>query len=273
MKIFAKVILSRLPMDYSFWSRLGVFRHGGNDKAEYAYRVFQQHLLRVSPPRGFVALELGPGDAVASAVITKAFGGSKSYQVDVGPYADRRLETYQNIANYCISNGKKVPDLSDANNFYDILNITKATYLTEGLKSLKEIPNESVDFIYSQSCLEHIILAEFDETIRETRRVLKPGGGASHWIDLQDHLDHGLNNLRFSPDLWESRLMADSGFYTNRLRRSQIVDIFQEAGFVCEIGPELKWSILPTKRKALHENFRALDEDDLLVRGFNILAR
>ncbi len=34
-------------------------------------------------------------------------------------------------------------------------------YLTEGLKSLREVPDASVDFLFSNTVLEHIRLKEF----------------------------------------------------------------------------------------------------------------
>jgi len=46
--------------------------------------------------------------------------------------------------------------------------------------------------------LEHIRKKEFVDTIIETKRILKPNGICSHEIDLRDHLNESLNNLRFS---------------------------------------------------------------------------
>jgi len=41
--------------------------------------------------------------------------------------------------------------------------------------------------------------------------------------------------MRFSTQAWESPLMAQSGFYTNRLRFSEMLNIFKEAGFRTEV--------------------------------------
>jgi len=38
-----------------------------------------------------VSLELGPGDSLSSALIAAAYGGSASYLVDAGPYAQAKV--------------------------------------------------------------------------------------------------------------------------------------------------------------------------------------
>ena len=51
------------------------------------------------------------------------------------------------------------------------------------------------------SLVLHIRKSQFNDLQRESKRLLKSSGKASHSIDFQDHLDYGLNNLRFSKDL------------------------------------------------------------------------
>src|SRR5437899_360080 len=100
LKIAAKVALSRLPVSYSTWQAVRVFSHGRMDRATYAYRVFRQHYDACEFPRkegGFVALEIGPGDGLLSAVIAASFGASKCYLVDTAPYAVRELLPYREI--------------------------------------------------------------------------------------------------------------------------------------------------------------------------------
>lgn len=93
----------------------------------------------------------------------------------------------------------------------------------------------SIDFIWSQAVLEHIRKSEFLDTMLELHRILRPNGVCSHVVDLKDHLGGALNNLRFSEKLWESNFMASSGFYTNRIRYSEMLDIFHQAGFSVEV--------------------------------------
>ena len=70
------------------------------------------------------------------------------------------------------------------------------------MSSIKKIPSNSVDLIFSQAVMEHIRKKDFEAMNSELYRVLKKDGVISHQIDLRDHLGGGLNNLRFSDSLW-----------------------------------------------------------------------
>ena len=109
--------------------------------------------------------------------------------------------------------------------------------------------------------------------MRELRRVLKPSGIASHRVDLQDHLNGALNNLRFSEGLWESGFFAGSGFYTNRIQYSEMLGLLEQAGFAVESLGCRRWERLPTPRARMDSRFRDLPEEELRVRGFDVLLR
>ena len=93
----------------------------------------------------------------------------------------------------------------------------------------------------------------------------------SHSVDLKDHLGGRLNNLRFSEDWWEKDWVAGSGFYTNRLRYSEMIEMFQDAGLVClQISLE-KFNRIPINRFSMNRVFRNLPDDDLIVSGFHVV--
>ena len=98
-------------------------------------------------------------------------------------------------------------------------------------------------------------------------RILKVGSFCSHRIDLKDHLGGSLNNLRFSNKLWESQLMKNSGFYTNRLRASEIISIFEKTGFFIHSIDENKWNKIPIPRKKMHPEFHKFSESELWLSG------
>ncbi len=155
----------------------------------------------------------------------------------------------------------------------DVMSFTDSAYLVDGLVSLRQIPQNSVNFVFSNAVLEHVRLHEFEDTIRALFKLQTPGGVASHTIDLKDHLAHSLNSLRFSQRLWESDLFSRSGFYTNRLRARQIVEIFEIAGYeVLEQRPK-KWDGMPLPTKKLHKDYADLPQDDLLTKGLDITMR
>ncbi|MGH6937000.1 MAG: class I SAM-dependent methyltransferase [Methylocella sp.] len=243
-KIGAKIVLSRLPLRHRFWQRMRLFQLGPMASPHYALGVFRKHFDRVdfsSKEGGFVVLELGPGDSLSTALIARAFGAKACYMVDISPYARTDIAPYLALARYLRECGLDVPNLGSFASVAEMLEKCEARYETEGLKSLRTIPTASVDFIFSQSVLQHIRLGEFVETMAELRRVLSANGVCSHRIDLRDCIGGGLNNLRFSAALWESDFIASSGFYTNRIRFVEMLNLFADAGFRAECVAIERW--------------------------------
>ena len=107
--------------------------------------------------------------------------------------------------------------------------------------------------------------------MEEVSRILKARGASSHVVDLKDHLGGALNNLRLSAEFWEADWVAESGFYTNRIRFKEMLDYFRHARLVPDVIKMDKWDKLPTPRNRLRGSFRDLSEDELLISGFTVL--
>jgi hypothetical protein len=88
---------------------------------------------------------------------------------------------------------------------------------------------------------------------------------------LQDHLSGQLNSLRFSEEVWEGRLFRNAGFYTNRIRYTEMLALFEQAGFDCNVPRINNWDQLPTPRARMDKLFRSLPDSDLLVKGFDLV--
>lgn len=276
LKVAAKLLLSRLPVGYGFWRRLALFQHGHMQQPAYAYGVFRRHFDRAGSTKnesGFVAMEIGPGDSLFSAMIARACGAAKTYLVDVGSFAEDQLGPYQHMQRFLSERGLPVPDISSCRSVQEVLSVCRGEYLTSGVAGFKKIPDRSVDFVWSQAVLEHIRRAEFLDLMREIRRTLREDGICSHRVDLMDHLGGALNNLRFSERMWESNFMATSGFYTNRIRYSEMLGLFENAGFKAEVVQIDRWERLPTPRLKLAKPFRSLPEEELCVYGFDVVLR
>jgi SAM-dependent methyltransferase len=275
-KILLKIVWSRLPVPYGVWKRIGVFRHGFMERPDYVSTVFLTHWNRSDFRRKtgeFHAMELGCGDSLASCLMGRAVGAAGYCLVDAGEFADGDVDTYKRIATALAEAGQPIPDISRCRSVAEMLTSVHARYLTNGLESLRSLPDNSIDFIWSQAVFEHIRHAEFAPTLRELRRILRDDGVMSHRVDLRDHLSEALNNLRPSAKLWESRLMASSGFYTNRIRYGAMLKLMESAGFIADVVNVDRWKTLPTPRNKLAPEFRSLPDDDLLVRGFDVVLR
>ena len=148
VKMAAKVVLSRVPIDYGTWRRLRLFRHGKMRDPNYAIGVFNRHLRAsgFTPFDGFSALELGPGDSVASAVIAAAHGAARVVLVDAGPFADESMEPYRRLADALVLSGLSPPAIDNSWTLADLLEACGATYLTNGLSSIQTMESESIDF-------------------------------------------------------------------------------------------------------------------------------
>lgn len=275
IKILAKLILSRFNFSYATWHKLGIFVHGNMDNTDYALQVAEKHLFSLKakrPLEGAVCLELGPGDSLASAVVAHAYGAGKFYLVDTGKFANTNLAVYAEITKKLREKEADAADFSTTTSIEEMLDLINSKYLTKGIKSLELIESNSIDFIWSQAVLEHIRIADLDALFTEMFRILKPGSYMSHSIDFKDHLGGGLNNLRFSKRVWESDLMANSGFYTNRVRYSEMLQKLENAGFNIISAEAEKWENTKISRKELAKEFKNLSQDDILTYRGNIIV-
>src|SRR3990172_2063726 len=269
IKLGAKLVLSRLPIGYAVWQRLGLFRHGCMDTSEYAIQVFHSHAEKTRGKdqlRGKTVLELWPGDSIASAIIAAAHG-AQAILIDTGRFVRADIVPYLELERALVKRGLRPPDLSLCRSIDDILKHCSARYMTRGLVSLRQIEAESVDLIFSQAVLEHVRRRDFLETMRECRRVLRSSGICSHQIDLRDHLRGALNNLRFTERIWESEFFATSGFYTNRISYTEMQNFFKQAGFEVEVTGVCRWAALPTSRNRLAKEFKDVSDEELCVSG------
>ena len=306
LKVGSKMVIYRLPIGDKFWKSIGFFQYDQMEVPEYAYRAFKNHFDRVTQAKqlepGFTSLELGPGNSLFSALICRSHGGGDTYMIDVDNFAIENPQSYVAMADYLTQQGLAAPQIqSDCGceaspkdsasagrmppvvfddlplsglrhrSFTEIMADCGGVYLTSGLASLQTIESNSVDFVWSHAVLEHIRRAEFLEIMKETRRVISDDGVCSHTVDLKDHLDQSLNNLRFKENFWESKFVNDSGIYTNRIRCEEMLEIFREAGFEVREVEYDRWQQLPVPRNALDKQFQDLSDDELRISGFSVL--
>ena len=96
------------------------------------------------------------------------------------------------------------------------------------------LADASVDVAFSNSVLEHVPPDVILGLMRESRRVLRPGGIGMHGANCGDHYAYFdkritmLNYLTYSDDQW--KLWNNDLLYQNRLRPCDFVRLAEEAG-------------------------------------------
>ena len=272
----AKLALARLPLRYQVLRRLSIARHGGMGRPAFAYDTFRRHFDAADFHRkagGFTVLELGPGDSLFTALTARAHGASAVWLVDVAFFASIDMAAYRAMADFLQQRGLSAPDLRGTRSIGNVLSSCNACYGVDGLASLRAIPDGQIDFAFSNTVLQHVALEEFGETLRELRRVMHGGGCCVHSVDLRDMFAQSLHHLRFPARVWESRSFRNSGFYTNRMRLSPMLDAFRRAGFSVEVVEANRWPGLPIARGSLAPPYSEMAEDELLVRTARVVCR
>jgi hypothetical protein len=285
LRIGSKLVLARLPIPYSFWKRLRLFEHGDMNQPQRALENFRLHaratsvlddessLPHLKVCGEFNVLELGPGDSLFTIVVARALGATHTWLVDAGAFAKTDMASYGQMLDLLRQKGFILSFKNEPNTLVDLLKECNGEYLTDGVQSLAHVPSGAVDICFSQSVLSVVHKSDFSKLAEELFRILKPNGVSHHRVDLTDLIGGALNNLRFSEATWESELFINSGFYTNRIRFGEMVRIFEQAGFECTLPRVVRWERLPTPRDKLDPVFRQLTDDDLLVKGFDILLK
>ena len=274
LKIILKIIISRLSINRRFLHKIGIFKHGSMDTVEYSKTVFQRHFNNFKiTANDCKVLEIGPGNSIVTGLYAHASGCSKTYLVDDGDYITRDMRFYHEVIKSLDADDLIIQKLLRITHFTELLGKIGIEYLTRGLESLKTIESNSIDFIFSNAVLEHIKKSEFVATVEQMYRILKCNGFSSHEIDLKDHLCYSLNNLRFPERIWESRLFQTSGFYTNRIRYEEMLNIFKSVGFKVEVIRKWNWDEVPIKKKSFSAPFNDLSDDDLKVYCFDVILR
>jgi len=97
------------------------------------------------------------------------------------------------------------------------------------------LPDNSIDWGFSNSVLEHVPAEDIVACMRESMRVIKPGKFMFHSVNCGDHYAYNdrsinqLNYLRFSETQW--RLWQNDFLWQNRIRAKEFIQMARDVGF------------------------------------------
>jgi SAM-dependent methyltransferase len=193
-------------------------------RAEQHLRAYQEHGPG-KPPADAVFWEFGVGWDLAIPLSFAALGVGRQVLVDIRPSA--RVE----LVNDSIAH----LDLEPVQSLAELEGRFGIEYLAPRDARATGLPGQSVDFVSSTDVCEHVPEDDLAAIFRECHRLLRPGGGFSCRIDLQDHyayFDSSLskyNFLRYSDGAW--RLVNSPLHFQNRLRAPDYLRLVRDAGF------------------------------------------
>lgn len=131
----------------------------------------------------------------------------------------------QRIQNLEIIKTNQTLDLSE------ILEMLHINYLIADARNL-DLSNGLLDMIVSNNVFEHIYPDILKDILKEFKRLLKPTGVMSHFIDMTDHFAHldktisVYNYLKFSSQQW--KWIDNSVQPQSRLRLPQYLTLYKE---------------------------------------------
>jgi len=140
-------------------------------------------------------------------------------------------------------------------------------------------PANSVDMIYSNSCISYIPFSTLKKIFQESVRILKPGGWIAH--NLMPYDDYAsndasitpLNFLRYDAKTWE-RIGNCALHYQNRCRPADYLKLAERYGLRVLFSKRRQHhlSVTMLDRHQLDAAFRDLSEEELLCAHFSIVA-
>lgn len=244
------------------------------------------------PTRGSIIVEIGTGWYPVLPICFNFAGAQRITSYDIHRHINAKLTAralrclephLDAIAGWCGSSLTEVCDkhrqLSEASGIDDILRLAGIEYRAPGDARQTGLPSNSVDLVYSNSVFEHVPKPAILEILRESQRILKPGGLALHNIGCNDHyafIDPSIsfvNFLRFNEAEW--RLWNNSLQYQNRLRAPEFLDLATEAGLQVIYK---RTHVRPGSREALSQftvapEFRQFSPEDLATTTLDFISR
>jgi hypothetical protein len=266
-------------------SREALAESFGPDDAEYSWRLFERHSIRLQQvgfdKRASRILEVGPGRNIGSALLWWAACGGGDVSVtlwDTFPNTTVDFSQLRTSAEALLergaSRGADTEEIDiglrsivagEVSPRIEYVVCDHATFAARG-----EAP---YDLILSHSCFEHIWSPEptlamlADHTAKE--------GWHSVQIDLADHGSRDTNFLEMLEwsDLGYWLTMRFAPGAVNRWRAQQFIDCYEELGLMIVAADRRTQDVLPTERKRLARRFRNLDEQELLTTELHLITQ
>jgi hypothetical protein len=284
-------------------NQLGAKGTGGTDSARYCYSVWLRHLVMAeknglnSYPK--VVAELGPGDSLGIGLAALISGCDKCFALDVVEHSnsernilifDKLVTLYKNkepipgdnewpkvkplLEDYRfpsdILDESRLQNALESSRIERIRNSIGDCYNNDSMIQYKVpwyeaniIESETVDMIYSQAVLEHVV--DLRNTYNAQFAWLKATGYISHTIDFKCHgiADEWNGHWAYSDIMWKL-LKGKRPYLLNREPHSTHIELMENSGFKI-IYDNKTTSESRFVLNQLAPKFRSISQNDLVT--------
>jgi SAM-dependent methyltransferase len=169
--------------------------------------------------------------------------------------------------------------LRKARGIDELLRAARIEYRAPGDGADTRLPDKSVDIVYSNSVLEHIPPEIIARIMKESVRILRPGGIAIHGVNCGDHYAYfdrsisPINYLSYSERHWA--LWNNGLQYQNRLRPQDLLQIAETSGLEIILKKQQAKPQLLAKLKGMKiaPEFRKYSDEELACTSLDFVAR
>jgi SAM-dependent methyltransferase len=261
-------------------------------KVRADWLVLIDHLQRLSWPLDCRYVEIGTGWYPTLPICFHLVGGATCHTYDVSPLLDIRLtkrmlarvETH--LPDIAAKTGvnlhllhNRLTYLREATSFDELFARTGIEYHAPADATATGLPSRSVDVVFSNSVLEHVSQTTLDNLMKETRRILRPGGLAVHSVNCGDHYAYfdrsisPINYLRYTASHW--RLWNNHLQFQNRLRADDFLASAQRAGLELVLNRQRPRPELMATLESFHiaPEFKRYSPEQLCTTSVDFVAR
>jgi hypothetical protein len=247
-----------------------------------------------SPNAESKVVELGTGwyPIIPMLFFLTKTGKVMSYDIQNWMTKDNQLATIKKLKEWK-DNGKLesyISDIDDANwkvlldvlsnpEQYSFEDINQVIGLSIHLKDASQsgLKEDSIDFICSNNTFEHIYPGVLKSILSEFKRIIKPEGVMSHFIDMSDHFAHSApsitiyNFLGFSKKQWD---FIDNKIQPqNRLRFKDFISIYNDLGIPVTETETREGDLDALKRTKVHPEFAGYSAEELAISHCYIVSK
>lgn len=281
---------------------------GGTNEAAYCYSTWLRHLIKMNMHVRCIpehVLELGPGDSLGVGICA-LLSGAKSYTgVDIYKYwqPQTNVQMFEQLvklftARADMANEKEYPRLTPyLNNYnfpYDILSeeILRDALAPARLDAIRnelaspqqqnkyvkfyspwrkeDVPNESIDFIFSQSVLQY---TDLNLVYSSMQAWMKVGGLSAHVIDFSSlGITKTWNgHWSFSDREWK-HYSYKKNMLLNRAPYTSHKELLESINFEI-IHADKYFKANNLKRDQLGESFKGMSDEDLSTHAAYVLSK